>query len=209
MSETNVYKFFDTPQFHDAEFYKDREVSDHINEGFHRARLIRALNDILLVLNVDDKNIKTIGDFGCGNGGLLSRLHKAVEGKENVFGIYGYELSPKAAQYANEVNKVAVTCCDFVNEEDIMWPDILVVTEVLEHLIDPFAFVKKAKAKGVKWIVASVPIGETPESHYEFHLWGFQPKGFRELFKSAGYAVFSHTVHPPSQHIIAKSEEIS
>ena len=70
-----TYKLFDQPKFHDEAFYQDREVADHIHEVGHRERLMRALHDVLYILDID-KRAKTVADFGCGNGGMLRELRQ-------------------------------------------------------------------------------------------------------------------------------------
>jgi methylase of polypeptide subunit release factors len=92
-----TYKFFNEPRYHDAEFYKDREPADHIHEPLQRERLLRTVADVLFVLEMDEK-LETLSDLGCGTAGLLWKLkHYSPETKA-----WGYDLSPKAVEFAKE-----------------------------------------------------------------------------------------------------------
>lgn len=201
-----VHRFFGKPQFHDADFYKDREVSDHIHEQGHRGRVLRALHDVLYLLDFDPK-AKTVGDFGCGSGGLLWQLNERVNFKAED--TWGYDLSPKATEFAAQKYKVNAQCMDFTNGSSVRIPDIAVLTETLEHLVDPPAFLAKLKNGGVRWVVASCPLFETPENHYEYHLWAWDGEGFKKMFRDAGYFILAHygMVGGACQHVIALNRE--
>lgn len=182
-----AHKLFDEPKFHDATFYEGREVSDHIHESAHRGRILKALADVNYLLDFDDKS-ETVGDFGCGNGGMLWMLKQ--KSPDTVS--WGYDLSPKAIEYAKEKYGVNAFLKDFPNDADVQYPDIAVMTEVLEHLVDPPAMLKKLKKGGVRWIVATSPMWEDAHNHYEYHLWAWDAQGFKQLFKDAGYFIFAH-----------------
>lgn len=190
------YKTFDTPHSHDAEWYKDRELADHINQGGHRPRLMQVLEYLIQI--VGDNSEITIADFGCGNGGLIREIEKKLPNK-----IWGYDLAPSniedAVQKGNSQN---IKYLDFVNEP-VEFPDIAISTEVLEHLVDPDAFIKRLLDNGVKYIIASSPDYETPSYHAPFHLWVFNGDSYKEMFENAGWEVVLHYKNH-FQYIVAK-----
>lgn len=192
------YKTFDTPHSHDAEWYKDREVADHINQSGHRPRLMQ-VQDFLLQILKQNPDL-TICDFGCGNAGLIREIQSKVSNK-----IWGYDLCPSNVKDAYEKgNTDNVFYKDFVIEPDIQYPDIAICTEVLEHLVDPDTFIKKLLNNGVKFIIASSPDYETPDYHAPFHLWVFNGDSYKEMFTDAGWNVVLH--HKDYfQYIIASS----
>jgi len=194
-----IHKFFDQPQFHDEAFYRDREVADHINQPGHRERLLRTLYDILYLLDVD-MEATTVGDFGCGNGGMLRELKK----RRPDIASWGYDLSPKAVTHAKEVYGVDATLLDFTKDQ-VKFPAIAVMTETLEHLVDPEAFLLKLRDGKVKWLVISVPLEENDHNHYEFHLWAWDRASFAEIFNRLGYTVITHyhVQLADCQHLIA------
>lgn len=192
------YKTFDKPHSHDAEWYKDREVADHINEKGHRPRLMQVLDFLLQIL--EQYPDLSICDFGCGNAGLIREIESKVSNK-----IWGYDLCPANVEDAAAKGNKNVFYKDFVIEDDVTYPDIAICTEVLEHLVDPDTFIKKLLNNGVKFIIASSPDYETPSYHAPFHLWVFNGDSYKEMFVDAGWNVVLH--HKDYfQYIVAQSK---
>jgi trans-aconitate methyltransferase len=191
------YKTFDTPHSHDAEWYKDREVADHINQEGHRPRLMQVKNYVLDLVKTDDSI--TIADFGCGNGGLMREIEKSLPYNK----IWGYDLCPANVDDSHQKgNANNIKYLDFVNE-DVDFPHIAICTEVLEHLVDPDAFIKRLLDNGVEYIVASSPDYETPTYHAPFHLWVFNGDSYKEMFEQQGWGVLEHKKEH-FQYIVAK-----
>lgn len=183
------YKLFDTPHSHDLNFYKDREMADHINQDTHRDRLMWAAEQAIKLPG------ESIGDFGCGNGGLLDYLKDKTDKR-----LFGYDLQPSNVAFA-QANGRPVTHKDFINEE-VEWPDILIVTETLEHLVSPHDFLKKA-SQHVKYVVASTPGYETPSFHAPFHLWVWTDDSFKDIFKDYNVISFERGHW---QYVVAKTK---
>jgi hypothetical protein len=181
------YKTFIVPHSHDMEFYKDIELADHINQHDHRPRLMNVLEYIVQLASQDGR--LTICDFGCGNGGLIREIESKISNR-----IWGYDLLPANVKDAHSKgNSQNVTYKDFVTDETgIEYPDIAICTEVLEHLVDPDAFLSKLLDKGVQCIVASSPDYESPNYHAPFHLWVFNGDSYKDMFDKAGWNVILH-----------------
>lgn len=192
------YKTFNQPHSHDAEWYKYRDVADHINQINHRPRLIQ-VQEYLLELLENHPNY-TICDFGCGNAGLIREIQSKVTNK-----LWGYDLCPANVNDAHQKgNSDNVFYKDFINDADINYPDIVICTEVLEHLVDPDSFIKKLLNNGVKYIIASSPDYETPNNHEPYHLWVFNGDSYKHMFIDAGWDVLLH-FKENFQYIIAKT----
>lgn len=174
-------KTFDIPHSHDAEWYKDRELADHINQSDHRPRLMQVLEYLKEIAKPE----MTICDFGCGNGGLIKEIEKELPNT-----IWGYDLQPSNVKDAKEKG-TDVIYKDFINEDWIV-PDIAICTETLEHLVDPDAFLNKLKENGVKYIIASSPDYETADFHAPFHLWVFTENSYKEMFEQNEWIVDIH-----------------
>jgi hypothetical protein len=65
--------------------------------------------------------------------------------------------------------------------------DVIVLTEILEHLDDPDSLVRKASEKATN-LVASSPIGETGTSNHE-HTWGWDEDGYYDMLTANGWQV--------------------
>lgn len=184
---TMRYKAFTVPHSHDAEFYEDLDLADHINQEGHRPRLMQVL-DFVEQLVREDSSL-TICDFGCGNGGLIREIEKKLPNK-----IWGYDLLPANVQDAHSKgNAENITYKDFiVDVQGIEYPDVAICTEILEHLVDPDEFVRRLLDNNVQCIVASSPDYETPNYHAPFHLWVFNGDSYKDMFEQAGWKVLLH-----------------
>jgi hypothetical protein len=84
----------------------------------------------------------------------------------------------------------------------VRWGDVVVVTEMLEHLVDPHGFVQNIP-NSVRFVVASSPVNETDRNHYEFHLWAWDAAGYAALFTDVGWTVVDHRGVGPYQVLLA------
>jgi len=121
---------------------------------------------------------KTLSDLGCGDGSLL----KAIADLPLQSWGYdaGYENVHKAA-----FNGVRVKWADFLNEV-VDLGDIVVMSEVLEHLYDPHQLLRDIPATKM---IASSPSSENGDWHYVHHAWAFDMDGYRAMFEGAGWTV--------------------
>ncbi len=183
-------KFPGTDFFSTQEFHTPREEADHINQPNHRtrllevARLIKELNDIDPILSWID--------YGCGNGGLLSVV-------DCVLNKRGYDWMPKNVEAAERYGR-PVRLKNFLADEPEEC-DLATTTEVLEHLQDPHGFVRKLKCK---YLILSVPEGETPQGHDPVHVWGWDREGIHNLLTNNGYEIIEDAGGGGTMIIVAK-----
>jgi len=171
----------DVAPFTDDEFYRDREAAHHMEQEGHRDRLLKAIEYALIAQREFD--CKTFSDLGCGDGGLV-----LVGGREGL-NIWGYDMQPENVKYAQEFRGVDVRLTNFEKDADIKYGDCSIVTEVLEHVSDPHGLVKNLPSRV---IIASSPVWETGDSHYEFHNWAWDREGYAALIKQGGYEIVKH-----------------
>jgi len=207
------YKLFGTAQFHDAAWYESREAADHINDPAHRIRLLEALRLIYHIIEREDLELKTLADWGAGNGGLLSEFKKNDHGLKS----WGYDLCNANVQEAVNKYGVDVSLVDIV-EGDPVPGEITVLTELLEHLVSPHDLLDellhpRKTDEGIaecRWIVASTPGFEDFQHHYEYHLFAWTGDSFADMFQRANWDVVRHFTRAESatQFIVARHPEL-
>lgn len=177
-------------------WYADRERAPHLEQGVHQPRLKKAVE---FVAHAVDLGGTEVVDLGAGDGGLLSCLRPLLD--DWTIDAWGYDLQPSNIDGARE-RCVNVTLADVLVDK-IMWGDIAVATEMLEHLVDPHQFVATI-AEHCRFLVASSPAFETADSHYAFHLWAWDMDGYRQLVEQAGFTVVRHDLAGEFQVLLAE-----
>lgn len=213
------YKLFHEPRFHDEAHYVRREAVDHIHQDGqnlgHRIRLLEALNLIDDIVLRQDLQLSTLADWGAGTGGLLSEVKKHHDGLR----VWGYDLCPQNVLFGQENYKLDLQLENIV-EGDPIRAEIIVMTETLEHLVDPhrlLEFIAEAPPRApetscheTRWIVASVPGFEDHLHHYEHHLWAWTENSFPFMFDRSGWHVKRHFFAPlcSTQFVVACHPDI-
>jgi len=185
--------------YHSPEFHADRGVADHINEPGHRERLVEALTRVGELVSIHP-SIKTLSDWGAGNGGLLHEIGRQYPQLK----CWGYDLMPKNVEYARAIYDADVTYQDFTDlKSNCRAGDVMILTEILEHLVRPHnlllhlrlaAPAKPAFQPLPRFVIASSPAFETPDKHYEYHQWAWTGESYGKMFERAGWQVRMHYV---------------
>lgn len=186
------YKLFegDTPYVSTAEFHADRERAPHLEQAFHTPRLHAAAGFVLdFAAPVSGVGPLTVSDLGCGDGGLLSLL----KGSPDLGTCWGYDFSPANAAGWTERGVQAYARDVFGADWDsVRLGDVVVMTEVLEHLADPHGVLRRLLLRGAKRLVCSSPWNENPVSHSPEHAWCWDMAGYATLLTDAGWTVVQH-----------------
>lgn len=177
------WRFFDagtTPEYATAEWYAERDHAPHLEQDGHRQRLLVTAE---VVAEAVRRGGQTIVDLGAGDGGLLQAVRECVV---STVPAWGYDLQPSNVTAAAG-RCVQVDLIDF-DHDPIDWADIVVMSEVLEHLVDPHAMVTRIfNESDARWLIATSPYTETPDSHYGYHLWGWDLPGYQQMLESGGW----------------------
>ncbi|NVN96214.1 MAG: class I SAM-dependent methyltransferase [Bacteroidetes bacterium] len=130
-------------------------------------------------MNLELKNSKSLIDMGCGTGHLLSEIQK----HNPHLKLTGSDFSEQAIVVAKKTLPNAIfLSCDLYNiSEDLVGKyDIVICTEVLEHLLYPekaIANLMKLFSKGKGYLILSVPNGR--RDTYEGHINFWSPESWR------------------------------
>lgn len=181
------YKLFDgeIAPFTDSEFYRDREAAHHLEQGGHTERLVKAAEYVKYAYDqLSQDYVPTVSDFGCGDGGLLQYLR-------DTYGIvgWGYDMQPSNVVHAQNTRGVDVRLTDF-SDGSVEYGDIVIMTEVLEHLSDPHGALATIPDT-TAYLIASSPFHETADAHYEFHNWAWDDDGYDAMIEKAGFNIIT------------------
>lgn len=165
------------PECTTPQWYAGRDSAPHLEQSGHRDRLM--VSAAFVAQAAFQYRLRRVVDLGSGDGGLLSLLGPGLRA-------WGYDLAPANVEAAKD-RGVDVRLGDVVDGE-IDWADIAVCTEMLEHLVDPHAFVRRI-AERCKVLVCSSPADERPGRAYQFHTWAWDETGYRALVEQAGFTV--------------------
>lgn len=195
MGEWRLFPEGTIPEYTTAAWYAGRERAPHLEQGGgHTERLHETAAQVHAAADAYFSHAPTVSDLGAGDGGLLSLL----EVPSRIAVAWGYDLQQSNVLAARVERGVNVVFGDVVEgwlslarngpRYLIRFGDISVCTEMLEHLVDPHAFVRTI-AQGSRVLVASSPWMERPGSAYEFHTWAWDPEGYRALLEQGGFEV--------------------
>lgn len=185
MTEYRLFPEGTVPDCATAGWYEGRETAPHVDQDLHRRRL--NLTRQFVVEACDAGGFTSVVDLGAGDGGFLWSL----DALRPELSTWGYDLQPSNISVAINQRLMNVTLLDFVNDVDLVrWADVVVCTEVLEHLIDPGATLRAAHADDrPQTLVCSSPHTETAQNHYEYHLWAWDLDGYEQLLRRNGWQV--------------------
>lgn len=201
------YKCFDgdEAQVSTFDFHKDRERAPHLEQLAHRPRLKKAAEFVMEAYRECQKwkHDPGISDLGCGDGGLLSILPDGLHA-------WGYDFTPANATGWYERNIEAYSL-SFVNPDGRLAPevdlgDIVVMTEVLEHLTYPRRILTDLASGRPTYLVASSPWTETDESHDGCHAWAWDLTGYSSMLSDCGWEPIRHTTEGMFQVTLRKKK---
>lgn len=204
------WKLFEgsVPYVSTAEFHADRERAPHLEQKFHRGRLERAAEFAAAAYvekaNQGRKQI-TLSDLGCGDGGFLQLLRRTIPDRDtqNVgFQAWGYDFAPANAAGWTERDVVAYALDVFgADVQRVILGEIVVMTEVLEHLEDPHGVLRWARQ--ADRLICSSPWNETPNSHSPEHAWAWDLDGYTKMIENAGWTIDRHETVDLFQVVLA------
>ncbi len=167
---------------------------------------------ILKMIERNRLSPKTLCEVGCGAGEILVQLQKKME---NCM-LWGYEISPYAFNLcrprAND--RLSFRLKDILQEEDVFF-DIILLIDVIEHIEDYFAFLRRIKQKSTYKII-HFPLDLSVESVFRLkplmkrreevgHIHYFTKELAIQVLKDTGYEVIDCFYTPSDIELPAQS----
>ena len=181
MTEWKLWEGDAPPFFTTPEFFAAHPWIEPVHQIGHaeRTEMVAEVIDDLCEFRLVDSFL----DLGCGDGSLLYMI-RDMRPHAKLRGITA-SLDDATHAYAKGLDGVEIG--DFLNRP-LHWEQVTVMTEVLEHLVDPHGLLKRI---GSEYLVASSPSAETGDWHYEHHAWAWDLDGYSTLVEDAGWHVIS------------------
>ena len=192
MTEYRFYAAGVVPPVSTYAFHEHRERAPHLEQSMHSGRLTKTAQVIRQL------SPQSVVDLGCGDGGLLSLIKDIPS--------WGYDFQPSNVDGWAQRGVTAQQLDFMAHPEAINWGELVVVTEVLEHLADPHGLVKLI-SHNAKYIVASSPYDETLSQHADEHAWGWDMQGYQEMF-NPDWILLSHFKVDWCQILTARSKNL-
>jgi 2-polyprenyl-3-methyl-5-hydroxy-6-metoxy-1,4-benzoquinol methylase len=144
----------------------------------------------------------TVLDPACGDASIVEHAH-ALYPIEHA---YLYDISrPQIANLKPTMSHTKGALDIF----ELQWPtvDVVILTEILEHVEEPELLVRRARDAG-KYLVASSPIDESVDVNNHEHLWAWGVYGYRDMLVAEGWkpkayteVAFPHSGYPYTYQI--------
>lgn len=151
---------------------------DNFEKGDHAMRTMVTAGMIATIAP------KWLLDPACGDASVLDVAY-AIRPFEHAA---LYDISEK------QIEVIAPKFPHTKEQRDINWAlsdstrhvDMVVLTEVLEHLQNPDLSLKLAR-KCSDFLIASSPIGDPEDGRNHEHLWAWDEEGYSEMLRAAGW----------------------
>jgi hypothetical protein len=206
VAEHRLFDPTNPPAWLDPTWWRDTPNCNHWDHpaGVHRGR-IEAVANLACDL-FDEGKVSSAVDMGAGDGAVLELIEKRRPGTQT----WGYEIIADSVRYANDVRHVTVFERDVTGSEpwELAWADLVICTEMLEHLADPHAWAR-TMAENADWLIASSPWQETPEHHEHNHAWCWDREGYEAMLRGAGWDIQTTYLIEWSQVVVARKHRLA
>jgi SAM-dependent methyltransferase len=183
------------------------------NPAWHAEESAWKADHIFKILQSNCLTPRTICEVGCGAGEVLRRLQLRL-GAECKF--YGYEISPQAFELCKtRANERLQFRLEHIEQDPSTHFDLILVLDVIEHLEDYFAFLRKLSSRS-EYKILHIPLDLSLQTilrgagllnvrDWYGHIHYFTKDTALRTLKESGYAVldWSYTgraIEQPSCH---------
>jgi len=190
----------DPPEWTQPSWHEQREWVPQYGTAVHTPRIRLAAE--MVQDAVHRYGVRSVVELGAHDGGMCKAMGtlpwQVIPAPRPTY--HGYEITDAALSHA-VADGIDVRKADILRDEldlgEHTPPNLVVLTEVLEHLAQPHELLRRLQPR-VDYLLASVPIDETRDKHYEYHAWAWDRAGFSALLAACGYVVLGRRyLHQP------------
>lgn len=185
------------PAYTRKEFFTGHVWINPATQRGHAART-DMVADMVIEALLGPHDVTSVTDLGCGDGALIQKIERRAAVERLDVDVWGYDLGVQNIHVATTLRMVDGRIGDILDGKtpdgaDLDYGDLVVATEVVEHLVDPHGFIKALPAR---LAILSSPFDENDTSFYEHHAWAWDTDGYRALAESCGWTVLEQRTCP-------------
>jgi 2-polyprenyl-3-methyl-5-hydroxy-6-metoxy-1,4-benzoquinol methylase len=151
---------------------------DHVARSFVTAGLIAWLKPDSVV------------DPACGDASIVRLANRHWPIDRIVLGDIGSANVAEAKRVLPAAECIVGDAMEILDSVDV---DLVVLTEFIEHVEDPDALLRLARAKGKRLVASSPEMRPGQRDNNPEHLWQFDTDGYRVMLEGAGWVVSQRT----------------
>jgi len=135
---------------------------------------------------------ETVMDPACGDASIVKAAHKLSPIREAYLG--DISVPQISALWGHDFGFVTELWAGDALEFMAKHPkcDVVVLTEILEHVLDPNELLRRARTAGA-YLVMSTPLNESPNVGNHEHLWSWDAPDIRDMLSVAGWNPIAYT----------------
>lgn len=140
----------------------------------------------LIVDTIRPLGVRSIVDVGCGNGANLEAIHEEL----NISDITGVDVSEQALSMARKRVPGTFRTLDLEKETLDRTFDLVLTSQVIEHLQDDDGFLNKLRAMCERYVFVATMQGRMRKSEVHIgHLRNYTRAGLEQQMRNAGFSI--------------------
>ena len=187
------------------------------NPGWHEEDAPYKAVYILKLLKRNAIVVQSIGDAGCGTGGILAQLEENLPAVQRFT---GFDISADAIQLAKakETGKTTFEVKDIAGSDSIVLFDLLLVIDVIEHIQDYFSFLKGIVSKS-NYTIFHIPLDMCiwsllreqmliESKNRVGHIHNFTEDFIKDILAEYGFEVIDQLYTPPKVELLSIKQRV-
>lgn len=169
---------------------KGQQVDYHLADG--RAPIFDESGQAFRTAKARELVTRIIDELGLGSGMMIVELGAGSADISGPFSNTAYVLATDITEEAERIAQERFPNINFlridVEEMEPLACDVLILTELLEHLYDPIGLVERWGPLARSMVIGH-PLNEPNPPYEEGHMWSYTKEDFLNWFSLAGHTI--------------------